>query len=202
FQRHYGHLFIAFVAFLWMKDAKEQTAEENFSRVKFSLFNLILLIQFFIGISFVIADWIFPFSNGKQTAQYIGRNYPATTTVAGYTDCPAITIAGYLRRDVYFLNNLRDASFVVYRTGRLAVEDSDITRNLFTLADSSKLLVAALNLKLQLNGKTFLPGAGNDTVISFRIHQAEKSFLIKNKMHFEGGMVGGENFTVYEIREE
>lgn len=201
FQRHYGHLFIAFIAFLWLSKSRDEPESKNSFGNNDFLFNGFLAIQFLIGISFMISDWILPFSNGKKTAAYIGKNF-LQATVASYTDCPAQTIAGYLKHDVYFLNNLRDASFVVYRTGRLAVEDSDITRNFFTLADSAKFLVAALNLNLQIDGKSFLPAAGKDTMISYNIHSTPQKFLIRNKAHFFRGMVGGEDFSVYEIEKE
>ena len=202
FQRHFGHLFIAYTAFLWIVNEDRIDEVTRNTPFRFSFFNIILVIQLLIGLGFTVADWLLPFSNGKKTAAFIKANYPATKPVAGFTECPAVTVTGYLERNIYFLNNLRYASFVIYQAKRLQVEDTDIYRNIFHLADSQKEIVVALNFNLKLNDQQFLPAEGKDTLIEVTTNNRPIRFLIRNEAHFDGAMVGGENFTVYEVKEE
>jgi len=202
FQRHHGHLFIALVCFLWLH--KSSVLRQVVTRVSFPvlnyLFNCLLILQAIVGIGFMLTDWLLPFSQGKATAAFIRKNY-RNEVVAGQTDCPMTSVAGYLSRDVYFLNNLRYASFVIYRAGRSNVEDSTLFRNIFTLADSTSLMLV-LNFDLMHNGQSFLPEKGRDTSLIVNTINGAKTFSISNKARFDGSMVGGEDFTVYRVKSE
>ena len=56
-----------------------------------------------------------------------------------------------------------------------------------------------MNYDLKIQGHSFLPSTGQDTVMTVNAGGEEKQFSITNIKSFDGSMVGGEDFTVYAV---
>lgn len=110
--RHYGHLFLLFMACIWLSNInKSDKYLINFkgkaNKIFKTTFLTIILIPSLIGSSVAFYyDWKYPFSNGKYVAEYIEKNYDKDEIViVGYQDYATETVAGYLDKDIYYPNS-------------------------------------------------------------------------------------------------
>ncbi len=125
--RHHGHLFILFIACLWISDYYTDT------KLKSRLFNNlagfcekyknrflvgILSIHLVLGIVASGADWFYPFSAGKETAKFIKDKQMDNMLMLGDMDFPASVIAGYLNRKIYYTQSNRFGSFILWNNNR------------------------------------------------------------------------------------
>lgn len=203
YQRHFGHLFIIYICYEWIKRYDPVVPGiSKFQKISGAfIFYSILSINTVLGISFAAADWILPFSDGEKTANYIRSHFPENITVAGYSDCPATTVANYLGKDVYLLNNLRKSSYIIFSTKRLQPAGDLILHNIFFLADSLKSLAVILNDPVNVNGERPLPDVGEEKQLTFQSETGNHRILFKNLAYFGNSMAGGESFYVYDVRE-
>lgn len=108
--RHFGHLFLLLIAFLWissMDNTKGQYLirfKDRYNRIILSSFLIIVLLPSLAGSSIATYfDYRYPFSSGKQVAEYIENNYDKDKIIiVGYKDVDASTVATYLNKDIYF----------------------------------------------------------------------------------------------------
>jgi hypothetical protein len=95
--RHHGIVFLAFVAAAWSAWARRSPS--IWSR---RLFAAILLVNACGGL-LSLASELRPFSEGRDAAAWIEQNDLADAFFIASRDGPGLTVAGYLRRPVYFL---------------------------------------------------------------------------------------------------
>lgn len=130
FIRHYGHLFILFVACLWLSKccSKEKQLKHLLlletvkfcSMYKMTFFNILLSIHFAIGLFASGMDWFCPFSTGRAAAQYIKDSGMDNLPLVGDCDTSTPVIAGYLDRSIYYPRRNRLGTFTVFDSNRLA----------------------------------------------------------------------------------
>ena len=108
--RHYGHLSLALIFVYWISYYDNYQPQ----KVKF-LFRFIFLLQVCIGLFAAFEDWNHPFSNAKNVAAFIKKKLPADVQIAGAYNNLSTAIAGYLGKDIYFLNDGRYSNYVIWR---------------------------------------------------------------------------------------
>lgn len=201
YPRHFGHLFIIYLCYQWiMRYSIPEPASATMKPVLSTIFfNLLLVINMVVGISFAVADWMLPFSCGKKTAEFIIRHTNNDDPIAGYEDCPATTVANYLHKDIYLLNNFRRSSWIVFTDSRPLPKDKIIVQHIFQLADSLQSLTVILNHKPDIDGRNPFPAVGNKALLKRNIQEGMKEFEVKNLAYFSNSMAGGESFYVYEV---
>jgi hypothetical protein len=89
------------------------------------LWTLLLAVQVVAGLFAVGLDLAYPFSNGRDVAQYIQRHHLDHLEIVGLPDTAASTVAGYLDRPIYYLAGSRTGTFVVWNTARNQVQPLD-----------------------------------------------------------------------------
>jgi hypothetical protein len=200
YPRHFGHLFIIYLCYQWMRRYSFPSAAAAIKPVLSTVFfNVVLVINMVVGISFAVADWILPFSSGKATAEFITQHIGNDAAIAGYEDCPATTVANYLHKDIYLLNNFRQSSWIVFTNDRPLPNDKIILQHIFQLADSLQSLTVILNHKPDIDGRNPFPVVGNKAMLKGNTMEGIREFEIDNLAYFGNSMAGGESFYVYKI---
>ncbi|MCK4401189.1 hypothetical protein KAW08_02645 [bacterium] len=125
--RHHGHLFILFIACLWISDYYTDI------KLKSWLFNNlagfckkhknrfivgILSIHLIFGLAASGVDWFYPFSAGKETAKFIKDKQMDNMLMLGDMDFPASVVAGYLNRKIYYTQSNKFGSFIIWNNKR------------------------------------------------------------------------------------
>jgi len=123
FARHYGHLFVAFIASLWLARAPEREAPGAASSVRpdrseagskplSGILTAILAVGAAGGLFAAGMDIVHPFSQAKTVAGYIRQKGYAGLPIVGEMDYMMAPVAGYLGRRIYFVRGERMGSYV------------------------------------------------------------------------------------------
>jgi len=157
--RHHGHLFILFLACLWLSaslPSKEVQAPlvkrltDFCRRHKDRVVVGLLTVHLLAGVMAYGMDLGYPFSAGRETARYIKENHLDGRVLAGYEDDAASVLAGYLNRKIYYPGSHRWGSFVIWDRKRKNLKDSAIlekTRQLAANHQGEVLLIMNRELK-------------------------------------------------------
>lgn len=118
FVRHHGHLFMLFLACLWLSrylpnHSRFPATGRRLDPVRSCFLTVLLAAHVFGGIFASGMDWMYPFSGSKDTARFIKSNGLDGALIIGYRD-PASVVAGYLNVEIYYLAAERFGTFVVY----------------------------------------------------------------------------------------
>ncbi|MDH7512699.1 MAG: hypothetical protein QHH14_07125 [Clostridiales bacterium] len=121
FVRHQGHLFLAFVAAVWLargspdpikaSSAVKERRPEGILVFSFVL-TLIFAVQAVGGLFAVGMDIVYPFSQAKATARYIKQKGYRDLPIVGEMDYLMTPVSGYLGRKIYFVRGERPGSYV------------------------------------------------------------------------------------------
>jgi hypothetical protein len=118
--RHHGVVFLALVASAW-------TARLRYSPATWSLrvLGALLIINACSGV-LTLASELRPFSEGYNAATWIKQNNLADSFLIGTRDAETSTVAGYLGRQIYYLDCQCRGSFIVWnhkRQGYISSEE-------------------------------------------------------------------------------
>jgi hypothetical protein len=186
--RHHGHLFILFIACLWIsnyfpdKELRLGLADklESFlGRYKNSIITLILCAHLMAGMLATGMDWIYPFSASKEVARFITDKGMKDMPIVGYRDSLASAVSGHLNRPIYYPNSDRVGSFLIFDQKRLR-----------EIADE-EVLEKAENLILGEKRDVLL-------VLSHRLNELPYSVVMLKE--FDAGIVQSETYSVYLMR--
>ena len=101
--RHWGIMYISFLLSLWMlrvrRDRSGETGAAAWSPWAWGLVGLSAAA----GVLATGSSWTHPFSNAKETAQWIEKNEPANVAMVGLPDVSFASVAEELQRPVYFV---------------------------------------------------------------------------------------------------
>lgn len=120
--RHYGHLFLAFSAALWLARSSFASTEISAptmqgrrragSTVLSTVLTLIFCVQAAGGLFAAGMDIVHPFSQAKAVARYIKQKGYTNLPIVGEMDYLMTSVSGYLGRKVYFVRGERLGSYV------------------------------------------------------------------------------------------
>jgi hypothetical protein len=161
--RHVGHLFIVFMACLWIS---EQYPEDSLRfhtldrasrwciRQRPRILTCLLVVHFVIAVTASWVDWAKVFSQSKSVATFLRSNGMAGMFMVGNEDYAASAVAGYLDREIYYPRERRMASFVVWNQARLQPEQKliDAATDIATLRKEEVLIIS--NARLQTGGSS------------------------------------------------
>jgi hypothetical protein len=147
--RHYGTMFVAFVAALWIQRSQELEAPTSLSTSpRFALvpapFALAPLGACTVaGIMAAYASWTHPFSQAGATARWLEANHYDRAPIAGTPDYSAANVAAHLGRSIYFLECECTDTFMQFSDRRDNFADNEIPARLaqaFALAHQPFLI--------------------------------------------------------------
>jgi hypothetical protein len=111
--RHSGVIFLALIASAWSARLAQPPAVRSSSLVLGTL-----LIVNACGGALSLASELQPFSEGYSAAAWIKQNDLANNFIIGSRDAQASTVAGYLGRQIYYLECECQGSFIVWSNKR------------------------------------------------------------------------------------
>ncbi|MGL5080407.1 MAG: hypothetical protein ACRC8A_02860 [Microcoleaceae cyanobacterium] len=123
--RHHGHLFILLIACLWIFEAKYLNHQRLNRKLDYQLeccttprnqlrkkaLTILLSVHFIAGLHAYSIDTFYPFSMGRETAQFIQKNSLSHLEILGMDDRLTSVISGYLNKKLYYLEVDRFGSF-------------------------------------------------------------------------------------------
>jgi hypothetical protein len=112
--RHWAHVFVLLVLLVWLH-RKHSPRPPVLLHV---LLGAILLVQGVTCVRAVEAEVEFPFSSGKQAAEFLRSQGLADEPILATSDHPTSTVAGYLDRRFLFVESLSEAQTVIYHNRR------------------------------------------------------------------------------------
>ena len=130
--RHHGHLFLLFIACLWLASHYHDTrykmawlnALGRFATAHRQRILLVILsVHLVAGASACIRDVLYPFSGSKDAAQFIRDRNMDNMLIVGDRDASAASVSAYLDRQIYYPSIGRLGSFVVWNRERREVAD-------------------------------------------------------------------------------
>lgn len=127
--RHFGFVFVLYLASEWLTRTQPEIQVPKFGqvttrRMKRIFFTLVLIAQAIAGISSYVLDLIKPFSESKRMAAYLaGRNFREQLVAGG---CGVGPVAAYLQEPIYSLSDAKAVSYCHFnRSVPLRRIDSD-----------------------------------------------------------------------------
>lgn len=196
-QRHYGHLYIILIVSLWLEnycyDSKslinlfrylpKKLYKLSLSLLKFgtnhksSFLMIILFFQLIAGIVAFSRDLLIPYSASRATANFIQEKHFESMIIVGSEDFAVAPISGYLNKKIYYPENKRLGSYVLFSGHRKMINDEE------TLAEINKLINNSGDRKdviLILNHK--LKAIRNDLKIIL-LAKFKEAFIYNEKYH-------------------
>lgn len=173
---HHGHLFVAFVASLWLAGA--------LSRPERVLVGVLLVIQLLGAAPVLAADAVAPFSGARATAAYLERTGRADGVIIGAPSAPASAVSGYLDRSLVYPDRGITGTFVPWGVQSLGYTDME-----GPAVDEARLL---------LNGEGGRPVTIILTDSLMRTHAGMSLTLLASVTE---GVMTGEQFYIYAVGE-
>jgi hypothetical protein len=187
--RHDGHAFILFLASMWL--AAYYPAEKLklpslaalgkwFEPRREGAFVALLSLQVLAA---VIASGIalqVPFSQAKNTANYLRAHHLDKMFIVGDPDAPLATLAGYLQRDIYYPRGDRMGTYIIW----------DAKRNIYP--DRPILDV----------GEQKAAEQQQDVLVILNRPPATMRPFAEKLAQFTGSVTGSEDFYIYRVSPE
>ena len=121
--RHHGHVYVLFVACLWLA---ARAPEEAFRRGWFDrisrffsshwrhAFSAVLVVHVLLAGLFCYADWRHPFSRSRDVADFMREEGVEGELIIGGEDAHVSPVTAYLHRKIYYPRGDREGTFIVW----------------------------------------------------------------------------------------
>ncbi len=189
--RHGGLIFIFMAACIWLSDLQDDRSAYliRFKRNKNILLGkifLILVLSLTISSSATAAyyDYRYPYSSGKQIAEYIDGNFDLKNTViVGYKDIDVHTIVAYLNKDIYFPQSDTFGRICPYSIRSNDLREEVIFKKALSFMNKSQEILVVVN---------------GSAVQDDRV--PEKYLFKRINKKFDDSIVGFEDFVLYSFK--
>jgi hypothetical protein len=187
FLRNDGHAIILFLACMWLAYSYPEQRfpvpsldkiGRWFAPYQRPVFVSSLVIQVAVAAIASAIAFRVPFSQAKNTAEFLRSQNMDRMFIVGDPDAPLLTLAGYLQRDIYYLRGDRMGSYVLWNGKRL--ENPKLTAMQAGAAKAAELNQDVLVI---VTRPVQIPNASVTEVASFT-----------------GSIVGSEDYYVYLVR--
>ncbi|MGP0129382.1 MAG: hypothetical protein ACTMUB_09030 [cyanobacterium endosymbiont of Rhopalodia musculus] len=171
-QRHYGHLYIILIASFWIKNycfdseflvnlfcyLPQKLYKLSSSWLKFITFHkssflmIVLYLHLIAGIVAFSRDLLTPYSASRATANFIQKNNLESMIIVGSEDFTIAPISGYLNQKIYYPENQRFGSYVLFNEQRKMIDDEEvltIINQLINNSENKKNVILILNRQLK-----------------------------------------------------
>lgn len=160
--RHHGHLFLLFIACLWLEKNIEPSELRwkilnNLScfaqKYKTLFIRSVLGIHLLVGIYAYFIEIKHPFSASKTTANFIIQNYLENKFIIGNRDVAASAVAVWLRKPIYYIASDKIISYVLFDNKRKEYEGTDEIKKTIEVMKSKNIRESIWLLNHPLSGK-------------------------------------------------
>jgi hypothetical protein len=193
--RHVGHFTLALVFAIWISYQKSPLG--NGKRI---IFALILFLKLPLGLVAQFKDWKGPYSHAENVAHYIETRMPENVQIAGGYNYLATPVAGFLEKDILFLNDGRIASYVIWRSkywneGVKNMPEFEVLRKFASTVDVTKSNVLITKYNRENEPGLIMLSEGQ----SRRIEIAGKSYRISCIKAFTDAITWDENYYLFQL---
>jgi len=144
FIRHWGHYYLLLVAALWLAygaeggrsaadDATTSKPAERPAGWKGMAITALFAVQFAAGMVATITDWVRPFSQGRDVAQYIRKQGLIDRPIVGTKEEATASLSAWLDVPVYHADSERRGSFMRWDQHRHSHTPADVVAYARTL---------------------------------------------------------------------
>jgi len=131
YARHYGHVFVLFLACMWLAPAFLPVSIPRwvdgigqwFEPYGRRIFTGVLAVHALVAVAVSAVAYRVPFSQSKAVADYLRSRHMDRMFIVGDKDYALASVAGYLDRDIYYARGERMGSFVVWDVARTAPQE-------------------------------------------------------------------------------
>jgi hypothetical protein len=125
--RHHGHLYLLFIASLWLASVFPEKKKFSYSIKSLANFcrghrdrviTILLVAHLVAGMTAASLDLFYPFSASKDAVRFIKQHRLDRLLIVGHTDDAALSIAGCLGCPIYYPASRRMGSFLVLNQER------------------------------------------------------------------------------------
>jgi hypothetical protein len=133
---------------VWIKNALRFC-----SSPKTAFLTTLLVVNVIAGLHASAMEWLYPFSEAKNTAKYIKEKGLDKLPILGEVDHAASSVAGYLGRPIYYARGERMGTFIIYdKKGETAITEPTLITRAYNFAENEKgNVLLVLNHKLNGN---------------------------------------------------
>lgn len=166
--RHYGHFYILIIAYLWLSYQNIKT-----NKVFYNTVTIMLILNFFAGMGPYYMDYKYPFSEAKNTAEYINNHNMQNMNLFGEKDYATVPVSAYLNININTINKKNNNRFTVWNKSRInpkVLTEKEILRNIDY--DKKNTLV----------------------ILNYKLHETNKLYCFKS---FENSINESENYFLY-----
>ena len=174
--RHHGIVFLAFVGAVWVSRATTTIRRGSW------LWLAILSINAAAGLQTLSLR---PFSYGREAASWIERNGLGDALIIGSPDYAVSTVAGFLRRPIYYLECECRGTYIVWSARRQRLDDAELMLRTVRAVESSGRGEAVLILNRELTSQQAA---------------AAPQLVFEMSAKFTGSIVKDEDYVVYRVR--
>lgn len=166
--RHHGHFYILFIVFLWLsyKNIKK-------NKVFYNIVTIVLLLNFIAGTGAYYMDFKYPFSEAKNTAEYIKNHNMQNMYLFGDKDFATVPVSAYLNKNINTIT-YNENIFIIWNESRLHLDK--LTEEEIISFNNEKDALVILNYKLP---------------------ETKNMHFVKS---FENSINKSENYYLYEMR--
>lgn len=185
--RHHGHLYLLFIASLWLASVFPEKKKfpssiqslANFCRAhRDRVITILLVAHLLAGMTAASLDLFYPFSASKDAVRFIKQHRLDRLLIVAHTDDAALSIAGCLGSPIYYPASRRMGSFLVLNQERK------------TELELGELVAQAKGLSRQSHRDTLL-------LLNQELPQGEFPVIPLEK--FTRSLVPDENFYLYLV---
>jgi hypothetical protein len=156
--RHSGHLFLVLLACLWLSFSQRRSQSVTYKRSPSTIVvTLLFASQAMAGAVAAAADLTWPFSAGKETAEFLQRRGYADATLVGSKYFMVSTVANYLDRPMYYAETGNVGTFSRWKAQRSTVPPADLLQTARDLLHAHKKdVVMVVSYDLGIEGDDLL----------------------------------------------
>lgn len=170
--RHHGHFYLAYIMALWLGG---EPVNRGFTKV---FLPFILIIQMASVVPLAYFDLRFPFSQSRMVADFLRQHHIQNRFIVGEYDYATSPVAFHLRRPIYYPNQRRNGSYLLWSNEQGAFKYKDIVPVTMGLC--------------QVHGNLLL-------LTSYPIPAENLNDSIKVVQAFYPAMEGSEEYYLYEV---
>jgi hypothetical protein len=144
--RHHGIVFVMLVGAVWARRSIAASSRRTWLWIS-------MLLMAAVGGLVTLSSEIHPYSQGRNVALWLQQNQMNDTPIIGSVDYTVATIAGYLRRPVYYLECECRGTFIVWNTQRRTLGRHEIVPRIMHAMETSDWTETVLILNRELTGR-------------------------------------------------
>jgi hypothetical protein len=194
--RHHGHFTIALLFAYWITRNSQKPTSFQLQIV----FSGVFFVQSVAGVLYAYTDWKYPFSMGKQTANYIKTHFPKDVQLVGAYNDLSTTVCGYLGRKMLFLNDGRYANHVIWKSefwnhSNYVFEDSVLIDRLAKHTDPTQTTLLVINYRSEEARQRNAISEGDSRLFT----AADTQYKVTCLKTFNGALCSDENYLLYKV---